>query len=270
MNIKKMTFAIAAVAVIIAMSLASCSQPADEPLVFNTEPPEGTIDLPYYVDLTDKKWLEAAYEPHPYKKWYVKETTRDTYDCNGNIVPVGTPVLLLKFNGKDDDTGNTDVPPGASTWLNIGGRDWTDYKFSFDFYLGGEKEEERYISFSAYNAVNGGADIINNGEYVARSVHHHFEFELSRSDGLVNSSVLSGRIRYMDMKDGLRVLPELDVWHSVTLELRGLSLYMIHDGEDLGDIVRYAEKPCGGITLDGSSNICYKNISIVPVENDVQ
>ena len=142
----------------------------------------------------------------------------------------------------------------------------TDYTFSFDFYLGGEAGETRWAGFSAYTA-SGSCEIINNGETV-RNASMPFWFTLSRDNGLMYHQASESSIRYMDTKNGVIILPARDTWHNVVLELHDLSLHLIFDGEDKGEIVRYKEKPCGGIALYGSNRITYKNISIVPCDKE--
>jgi hypothetical protein len=240
------------------LTLSSCTA-NDRPLELGTGPSGETYELPYYADLSVNKRLEASYTPYPFYTWYVKETTKDTYEYNRNSVPAGTPVLLLDYS-------DGDYPPDSSPVLKIGCESWTDYTFSFDFYLGGEAGETRFAGFSAYTA-SGQCEIISNGE-VIRSADMPFWFTLSRENGLMYHQASEQSIRYMDLNNGAVILPGRDVWHHTVLELRDLSLHLIFDGEDRGEIVRYKEKPYGGIALYGSNKITYKNISIVPCDEN--
>ena len=244
------------------MLIVSSCEKQNASLKFNKEPPEDTVDLPCYVNLSDDKWMGSAYSHEGNFIWSVKETTHNTYEYNGTIVSEGTQVLLLNIPEKTPETAS----PGVFEALYIGNKSWSNYKFSFDFYIGEDKVEPMCVEFSVFNNYTGKYSIIDNGKPIVNDVTKNFVFSLSRTDGLEYEELgaFDNNFRYMDIKGGLVVLPEIGVWHNVVLELYGLNLHLMLDGKDYGEIVRYKEKPFGGVVLSGSNNICYKNISIIP------
>ena len=236
-------------------TLSSASQTESEPhadcIEFAADEPADVFTMPYDFDFSDDIRMNYVYMPDRfdnYQKWYIGEIGENTSDYNGNHVDENI-MVLKKWHEPEQIPAGSSVPS-----VHFGNSQLTDYSVSFDF-LG------EYLHMSIYSE-----SLITDGVPDSTDMQYQpFWFGLSSTKGLAFNTMY-GRGAYW-YNNHIRF--DSEVWNSAELKLNGNSLHLIFNGEDMGEIYEFEEKPQGSVAFDfGRSGGMIKNIRFSPDLSD--
>lgn len=216
-----------------------------EEIDFKHIPTEHIIELPYYVNLDKKDWLEVSYTPSVYDNWETNIVGYGTVDYNNILVDERTTVLKRAPNRK---ASSADIYAGGgqAPSLYIGNNSWEDYSFSFDFFFGNGS----YIEFAIYND----SSIL---DYAEDSIQHFF-FRLDKTGFSFQTTFGVNSFFYENIKPNF----DFKTWNNIMLVPVGKELQLYVNGIYYGSLYEYNDLKKGAVALSSDVGCAFKDIKI--------